>query len=167
MVMPPPATPFADHPPDGAPPSVRAAPSRGGAAVRRGGAGWRTLGRHQLGSLVATAVDFGTMIAFVELVGISAVRATALGAALGGIANFALGRTWIFRHQSGRLGGQAARYALVSAAGAGWNALGEHVVHDRAHIQYIAARALVSIFVSLLWNYPMQREFVFHEGRAR
>jgi putative flippase GtrA len=168
MVMPPPATRFADSPPDGAPPSERAAPSSGGAAVRvLWGAAWRTLGRHQIGSLVATAVDFGTMIAFVELLGISAVRATALGAALGGIANFSLGRTWIFRHQSGRLGGQAARYALVSAAGAGWNALGETVVHDRAHIQYIVARALVSIVVSLLWNYPMQREFVFHEGRAR
>jgi putative flippase GtrA len=128
---------------------------------------WRTLGRHQLGSLIATLVDFGTMIACVEVLAISPVGGTAVGAALGGVTNFALGRTWIFREQSGRLGGQAVRYALVSAASACLNALGEHLVHDRGHVQYITARALVSIFVSLLWNYPMQREFVFRDGRAR
>jgi putative flippase GtrA len=143
---------------------VVAAPSA--VAAARGSA-WRTLGRHQVGSLVATAVDFGTMIACVEGLGISPVLATALGATLGGVTNFGLGRTWIFRNHAGRLGGQALRYALVSGGGAAWNALGEHVVHDRAHIQYILARALVSIAVSLLWNYPMQREFVFHEGRAK
>ena len=154
--MPPPATPFADLPPDAAPSRVSAA-----------SASWRTLGRHQVGAFIATVVDFGTMIACVEGLGVSAVRATALGAALGGITNFALGRTWIFRRQSGQLGGQAVRYALVSAAGAGWNALGEHFLHDLAHVQYIVARAFVSLFVSLLWNYPMQRQFVFHEGRAR
>jgi putative flippase GtrA len=156
--MPPPATPFAERAPERDPSSARGPTT---------GVAWRTLGRHQVGSLVATAVDFGTMILCVEALGVSAVAGTALGASLGGVTNFALGRTWIFRNHSGRLGGQALRYAVVSAAGAGWNALGEHVVHDRAHIQYILARALVSIVVSLLWNYPMQREFVFKEGRAR
>jgi putative flippase GtrA len=159
--MPPPATPFAERAPEGDPSPER--PARGPAK----GVAWRTLGRHQVGSLVATAVDFGTMILCVEALGVSAVAGTALGATLGGVTNFSLGRTWIFRNHSGRLGGQALRYAVVSAAGAGWNALGEHLVHDRAHIQYILARALVSIVVSLLWNYPMQREFVFKEGRAR
>jgi putative flippase GtrA len=162
MVMPPPATRFAEIRPERlptkAPGSVRPAPA---------GVAWRTLGRHQVGSLVATAVDFGTMITCVEALGVSAVRATALGAALGGITNFGLGRTWIFRNNAGRLGGQALRYAFVSAAGAGWNALGEDLLHDRAHVQYIVARALISVVVSLLWNYPMQRVFVFHEGRPR
>jgi putative flippase GtrA len=127
---------------------------------------WRTLGRHQLGSLIATLVDFGTMIACVELLRLSPVLGTGIGAAMGGITNFVLGRTWIFHSQSGKLGGQALRYAMVSGASACWNALGEHLVADRAHVPYVEARALVSIFVSLFWNYPMQREFVFHESRA-
>jgi putative flippase GtrA len=126
---------------------------------------WRTLGRHQVGATAATVVDFGAMILCVEVLGLSPVAATAIGATLGGITNFTLGRAWIFRLQSGHVGGQAIRYATVSAAGAAFNALGEHVVHDRAHIQYVMARALVAIAVSLLWNFPMQRKFVFQEAR--
>ncbi len=128
---------------------------------------WRTLGRHQIGSLVATAVDFGVMIACVEAMRLPPVVATIVGATLGGITNFALGRAWIFPSHSGHFRGQAVRYALVSSAGAAWNALGEHLVADRAHVQYVLARAIVAIVVSLCWSFPMQREFVFREGRAK
>jgi putative flippase GtrA len=131
---------------------------------RTAGSLWQTLGRHQLGSVIASAVDFGTMISCVEQLRLSPVAATAIGATLGGVTNFCLGRVWIFRVQSGRPEVQAVRYALVAGASAGWNALGEHVVHNLAHVQYVVARAIVAIAVSLLWNFPMQRRFVFREG---
>jgi putative flippase GtrA len=121
----------------------------------------RTLARHQVGSLFATAVDFGTMIALVSGAGLPAVPATAIGAACGGASNFALGRRWIFRASDGHAGAQAVRYAVVSAASLGWNALGEYVVHDRLGVQYVLARTLVAVAVSLAWNFPMQRGFVY------
>jgi putative flippase GtrA len=130
------------------------------------GGGWRTLGRHQLGAMAATLVDFGAMILVHEKLGLSPTLATAIGAALGGITNFTLGRAWVFRNHSGPIHGQAVRYALVSAGGAGWNALGEQIVNGGAHVQYVLARALVSVAVSLLWSYPMQRRFVFREGKV-
>lgn len=150
--MPPPATQSAD------PGRSPGAPSAEGL--------WRTLGRHQIGGLVATVVDFGTMILCKETLGISPVAGTALGATLGGITNFTLGRAWVFPRHSGRFRTQALRYALVSAGGAAWNALGEYLVFERAHIQYVLARSLVAVVVSLLWNFPMQRGFVFREARA-
>jgi putative flippase GtrA len=127
---------------------------------------WRTLGRHQLGSALASTVDFGTMILCVEVFRLSPVAGTAIGATLGACTNFALGRAWIFRRQSGQPAPQALRYALVSAASAGWNSLGEHLMHDLAHVQYVLARGFVALCVSLLWNFPLQRRFVFHEERA-
>jgi putative flippase GtrA len=126
--------------------------------------GWdtlRTFARHQMGAVVATGVDFGVMIACVEWLGVSAVAGTAAGATLGAVTNFTLGRVWIFRHHSGRAAHQAVRYALVSAASAAWNSLGEHVVHDLVHVQYVVARALVAFVVGLIWNFPMHRYFVF------
>jgi putative flippase GtrA len=114
--------------------------------------------------VVASAVDFGTMIACVERLRLSPVAATAIGATLGAVTNFCLGRAWIFRRQSGGAGSQAARYAIVSLASAGWNSLGEHLIHDLARVQYVLARALVALVVSLLWNFPMQRRFVFRES---
>jgi putative flippase GtrA len=158
MAMPPTAPPSAD-----AATQVRPVTA---ARVASQGTAWATLGRHQLGSLVATMVDFGTMIALHEGLHLSPVLGTAIGATLGGITNFSLGRTWIFRSQSGKLGSQAVRYALVSGASACWNALGEYLLASLLRVPYVTARAVVSIMVSLLWNYPMQREFVFREGRA-
>lgn len=127
---------------------------------------WRTLGRHQVGAIVATAVDFGAMIATVEWLRLSPVAATALGATLGAISNFALGRAWVFRRHRGNWTDQALRYAFVSGASAGWNTLGEHLLHDLGHLQYVLARTLVALAVSLAWNFPMQRRFVFREGKG-
>lgn len=125
-----------------------------------------TLGRHQVGSIAATVVDFGTMMLLVEAHLLSPVAATACGASLGAAANFALGRTWIFRAHQGHVAAQAARYAVISAASAGLNALGEYLLHGVAQVQYVVARAVVAAGVSLLWNFPMHRRFVFCERRT-
>jgi putative flippase GtrA len=157
MRMPLPATSSADVQDDFAAPSVADDPAVGT---------WRTLGRHQLGAIAATLVDFATMIVLVESAGLPPEAATPLGAVLGAVTNFTLGRAWIFRRHTGHWAAQASRYALVSAASAGWNTIGEQLVHGMGHVQYVAARAIVSFMVSLLWNFPMQRAFVFRERRA-
>jgi putative flippase GtrA len=123
--------------------------------------------RHQVGALIATALDFATMILLVELCSLTPVVATAAGAAIGGTSNFLLGRAWVFRRTKNPWAGQAARYALVSGASAGWNVVGEHLMHDTILVPYVAARVVVSIAVSLLWNFPAQRWFVFRERAAR
>ena len=124
---------------------------------------WETLGRHQLGGLVAGGVDFGVMILFVEVFHRSAVLGTAVGATLGAVTNFTMGRLWIFKHPRGHTAAQAARYVLVSGTSAGLNTLGEHLVHDVARVQYLLARVLVAVAVSVLWNFPMHRRFVFRD----
>ncbi len=147
--MPPQATPSADLEP--------ARPSRRTL--------WMTLGRHQIGATAATIVDFGTMIACVQVLRMEATWATGIGASLGAITNFSLGRAWIFPNHSGHVAHQALRYAMVSVTSAGLNVLGESLLVGE-RIQYVVARIMVSIAVSLLWNFPMQRGFVFREGRS-
>jgi putative flippase GtrA len=126
----------------------------------------RLIGRHQIASVVATAVDFATMILAVELLRATAVVGTATGATVGAVTNFTLGRTFTFRVRDAAIGPQALRYALVSASSAGLNALGEHIAHDRLGIEYIAARVVVALLVSLAWNFPLQRYFVFRAQNA-
>lgn len=117
--------------------------------------------RHQASSIVATAVDFGVMIALKELTGLSPAIATVFGASCGAAANFTLGRFWTFEATHARPHGQAVRYLVVSAASLGWNAGGEWVFTAKLGLQYVLARAIVSVAVSLFWNYPLQRFFVF------
>ena len=123
---------------------------------------WFTLlGRHQIGSVVASLVDFTMMTLVVEALGANAEVGTVVGATVGAVTNFTLGRHWIFHRAGGAPLGQAARYAVVSLASLLCNALGEYVLHERMGLQYQLARVFVAVFVSVAWNFPMQRHFVF------
>jgi putative flippase GtrA len=126
-----------------------------------------SFGRHQVGAIFATGIDFGTMSVLVSLVGLPAVLATAIGAAAGGTSNFLLGRHWIFAAKDGRATDQAWRYVLVSAMSLGLNAGGEYILHDRLGIQYLLARVIVASVVSVGWNYPVQRSFVYRPSSTR
>ncbi|MDP9149228.1 MAG: GtrA family protein [Myxococcota bacterium] len=140
-------------------------------AEPRRDATWRALRRHQGAALAAGVLDFGAMILGVQELHLRAVSATVLGASLGAVTNFTLGRSWVFRAPSARdhsrVAMQGVRYALTATASAGFNALGEYVFHDVAHVHYLVARIVVAVAVGLLWNFHMQRRFVFGERRAR
>jgi putative flippase GtrA len=122
----------------------------------------RSLGKHQTAALIATVVDFAVMIALVEGHVLSAAPATALGASSGAVTNFVLGRRWIFPDSaSARMRGQAFRYAIVSAASLGLNTVGVFLLTRPSGAPYIVARVATAVAVSLLWNFPLHRRFVF------
>jgi putative flippase GtrA len=120
-----------------------------------------TFGRHQVGALVATVVDFGTMTLLVSGLGATPVVGTVIGASAGAVTNFTMGRRWIFRSTASGPAPQAGRYAVVSGTSLILNALGEYVLSSRLGLQYQLARVIVAILVSILFNFPMQRYFVF------
>jgi putative flippase GtrA len=117
--------------------------------------------KHQAGAIFTTVVDFSTMILFVQLFRVPPVWATGIGASVGAVTNFTLGRLWIFEARENHAGGQAARYAVISATSLLLNMGGEWLVHDVAHLEYVIARAIVALCVSVGWNYPMHKNFVF------
>jgi putative flippase GtrA len=120
-----------------------------------------TLVRHQLGALVATAVDFAVMISLVHLVGMYPARATALSALAGAVTNFTLSRRWVFDRHQGTVHAQALRYALVSLGSLLLNVAGEQLAIEVLDLDYVTGRVLVSLAVSILWNFPLHRRFVF------
>lgn len=124
---------------------------------------WLLFKKHQASSLASTAIDFATMIAMHQVVGLGPALATAVGAFCGAFANFMLGRHWAFRATNDRAYSQALRYALVALASLALNTLGEHLLAERLHVQYVVARLGVALAVSVLWNFPLQRAFVFAE----
>jgi len=123
--------------------------------------------RHQAGAAAATVVDFSVMVALVSCAGAPPAVGTAVGASCGAALNFALGRHWIFRALGGRSTHQAARYALVSLTSLLLNTGGVQVLAGVLHVPYVAARVVVALCVSVVWNFPMQRGFVFGKGAGR
>lgn len=113
-----------------------------------------------LSSVMATAADFGFMTGLVELFGVPAWLATALGCLVGAGINFSINRHWIFRSKDRPLP-QAARYGVVSATSAMLNAGGVAVVLLLPTVDYRLAWLLVRFAVFVGWNLPLQRDYVY------
>ncbi|MGH7871066.1 MAG: GtrA family protein [Candidatus Binatia bacterium] len=120
-----------------------------------------SLGRSQIASLTATVADFGSMIFLVEIGHVWYVAAVAMGAFVGAIVNFFLGRYWSFVAVNDDVRGQAIRYAAVAAMSLVLNSLGVYIATDYFGIYYVASKAIVAFLIGILFNFPLHRRFVF------
>jgi putative flippase GtrA len=123
--------------------------------------------RHHATAVLSTIVDYGVMVAMVELLHIGPVPATAMGAFAGAVTNFTINRTFTYHAEKVAVRSQVWRYALVSSISLGLNTAGEWLFHNRFGLQYMAARVIASLIVSNGWNYPMLRFFVFSRTEAK
>ncbi len=124
--------------------------------------------RHHAAAVLATAVDYVTMIAGVELAGLAPVAATPIGAFAGAFTSFTANRHFTYRGAARvAVRAQAWRYALVSGVSLGLNTAGEYLFHHVWNVQYMLARVITSIIVSNAWNYPTMKYFVFSPGAGK
>lgn len=117
--------------------------------------------RAQIASIIATGVDFGVLVALVELLGWWPAGAAGLGAFAGAVTNFWMGRQWSFEATDGRAERQAARYALVAAGSLGLNVGGVYVLNDLLGMQYAVAKAVTALGIGFFFNFPLHRAYVF------
>jgi putative flippase GtrA len=122
--------------------------------------GWQAV-RHAMTSLMATGVDYLTMIVLVSMAGVKPVPATAIAATAGAITSFTFNRHFTYQATDVAARRQVWRFLLVSGSSLALNTVGEYLLHDRVGLQYILARVVTSTIVSGGWNYPMLRFFVF------
>jgi putative flippase GtrA len=122
---------------------------------------WKSLGRAQIASLAATAVDFGTLFLLTEHFGVWYVYSTGAGAALGAVTNFLLNRYWSFEAGHIEWGPQALRYGLVSAGSLGLNMLGVYAFTAGTGLKYGVSKIITAVLVGLLFNFPLHRRYVF------
>lgn len=106
-------------------------------------------------------MDFGSLVFCVEVLHVWYVAATAIGAFLGAITNFWLGRHWSFEAHAGRVRGQAGRYALVSLGSLLLNSGGVFVLTDYGHFPYPVSKAITALVVGFVFNFPLHRGYVF------
>src|SRR5256714_6964001 len=139
---------------------------REGAAETTGGSeeelsGW--FQRAWIASAVATAVDYGSFTILVEVVGIYTGSSRALGALLGAITNFTLNKIYTFRTRDNSVLVEVPRYAAISLTSLLLNTVGVILLTEGLRWNPLVAAAVVGLGVSLGWNLPLHRIFVFRE----
>lgn len=117
--------------------------------------------RSQVAAFISTCIDYITVISLTELAGLWYIYSNVVGALLGAITNFSLGRHWTFKAQEGAVGQQAFKYALVSIGSVCLNTFGLYALKEWGNVNYIVAKVIVGIVIAVCFNYVLQKHFVF------
>jgi len=127
-----------------------------------GGLGeFATFSRSVLTSLFTTALDFGTLVGLTELAGLNYVLATWLGTVVGSLSNFAINRLWAFYAHDVPAVPAMTRFVLVQIGASGLHTGGVWLLTRFAGLPYPTSKLVVAAVVYLVWNYPLNRHFVF------
>lgn len=125
-----------------------------------------TFAKAQTSALLATGCDYLMRVFLDKVVGFSYVSATFFGAVTGGIVNCIINYQWAFRGNDSRKRDVFWRYLIVWVGSVLLNTGGTAFFKEVVGLQAYTAMMLTSVLVALLWNYTMQRVFVF-KGKKR
>jgi len=117
--------------------------------------------RSQASSLLATAADFTIYLILFKGVGLFYGTASGMGAAVGAVVSFFLGRHWAFKRKDGRLSTQAMKYGITSGLSVILNTGIMILVTESCHISPDVSKVIVALFIGVLFNFPMFRYFVY------
>lgn len=115
----------------------------------------------QAASLTATIVDFGITVLLKEVFHCWYLLASILGTVSGGVVNFSMNRSWVFRAHDKKIHFQAVKYILVWIGNLVLVSGGVFVLTRYGGFSYIVSKITVSLIVGIFYNYVLQKRFVF------
>ena len=118
----------------------------------------------QSASLFASVFDLMTTVLGVQFLGLWYITASVTGTIAGGWLNFVLGRNWVFKSSQKRIRLQLAKYLLVWTGNLLLVAGGVFILTRLTGFNYLYSKIFVSLTVGLLYNYIMQKRFVFPQA---
>jgi len=115
----------------------------------------------QAASLTATIVDFAVTVLLKEVFHCWYLLASILGTVSGGVVNFSMNRSWVFRAHNKKIHFQAIKYILVWIGNLVLVSGGVFVLTKYGGFSYIVSKITVSLLVGIFYNYVLQKRFVF------
>lgn len=112
-------------------------------------------------SLVSSFCDYLVAILLKELLLLPAFFASIIGTMAGGVINFFINRQWVFRSYNASIYFQSKRYFIIWTGNLVLNAVGLYLLIDVAGFYYITAKVITSVLVAMMYNYPLQKKYVF------
>ena len=117
--------------------------------------------RYNLVAIIATSLDFLTLVFLTEIIGIWYLASTIIAAITGAISAFLLGRFWVFVSLESKVHHQALRYFLVAAGSVALNSFGVYFFTEFGGFQYMVSKGITAVLVGIGYNYLLGRYFVF------
>jgi putative flippase GtrA len=117
--------------------------------------------KSQTASLMASILDLLLTIGLVEIFGVWYGMANVLGNIGGAVANFMIGRFWVFEAVDKPTPGQVWKYAIAWIGYVAINFLLLILVKDIFDMNYTTAKVLVAVGLAFTYNYILQKKFVF------
>lgn len=114
-----------------------------------------------IASLTASLCDYLLTIIFKEFLFINAVGSSIMGITFGGMINFLIGRNWVFQSTGSASFFEAKKYFFVWIGNLVLNGSGVYILTELVGIHYIIAKLATSLAVALVYNYPIQKYYVF------
>lgn len=126
-----------------------------------------TFGKAQISAWIASFVDFAVTIILAQFAELWYGYSTFIGALMGGVTNCIINYKWVFHPDSINKRHIAARYMMVWTGSILLNTFGTLYLTEATGVSFIIVKAAVAVAVAVLWNYQMQRLFVFNAKLSR
>src|SRR5690606_33775047 len=120
-----------------------------------------TFFRAQTASLAASLVDFAVTFLLVSFLGAWYVVGSMTGTILGGLCNFLIGRSWVFKSKSDRMTVQMLRYLVVWMGYLLIVTLGIYALTRYAVVIYILSKLILTGLLGTPYNCPLQKKIIF------
>lgn len=119
-----------------------------------------TFFKAQASAFIGGISDYAIMLFCTEVLGIHYTLSIVISGTLGAVVNFSINKYWTFKSPS-PIGGQLVRFVFVVLGSIALKSSGTYLVTEFVQIDYKISRIIVELVVSLLFNYPLQRYWVF------
>lgn len=123
-----------------------------------------TFGKAQVSAWIASIVDFSITVGLSQLFNLWYGYCTFTGAVMGGIINCLINYKWVFHPDDVKKKSIVTRYMIVWAGSIGLNTFGTLTITELTGINFVVIKAIVAIAVAILWNYQLQKLFVFRSS---
>lgn len=115
----------------------------------------------QLSAFIGGIVDFGIYSFCYKVLEIAAPFANVVSGSLGAIVNFTINRYWSFDNTETPLTSQLWKFILVVLGSIFLKSTGIYLLVDISGVHFLLSKVIVEIFVSLGFNFTLQKFWVF------
>jgi len=126
-------------------------------------------GKAQVSAFFGGLVDYLLMIFFTEVFGIHYTISIAIGGVIGAFINFSLNRRWTFstkgiNYRSSWFS-QISKFVVVVLNSILLKSTGTYLFTTYMFIDYKISRIIANLLVSLIFNYTLQKHWVFRKEK--